>query len=75
MLVDGGATSVIVRDSSKLLRLRPANIPIEVGGGGHLYYATKAGGKMVVNHAIALYMPNFGFDVIPETSTWPLDST
>jgi len=73
MLVDGGATSVIVQDSGKLQNLRPAHIPIKVGGGmvtctqvGDFYYATKAHGKMVVNRAVARHVPNFGFDVLPE---------
>ena len=74
MLVDGGATSVIIQDRTKLSNLRPANIAIKVGGGlltckqvGDFYYVARANGKFVVNHAVARYMPDFGFDILPES--------
>ena len=73
MLVDGGATSVIIQDRTKLVNLRPANIAIKVGGGflyckwvGDFYYVARANGKFIANHAVARYMPDFGFDVLPE---------
>ena len=74
MLVDGGATSVIVQDRTKLINLRAANIAIKVGGGvlhckwvGDYYWAARANGKFIVNHAVARCMPGFGFDILPES--------
>lgn len=73
MLVDGGATCVIIQDKSKLSNLRAANISVKVGGGvltctqvGDFCYIARANGKFVFNRVVARYMPSFGFDVLPE---------
>ena len=74
MLVDGGATCVIIQDSRKLTNLRPANISVKVGGGvltctrvGDFCYIARVNGLLVFNRVVARLMPTFGFDVLPES--------